>query len=151
MVIDKIENAHLYTNLSPRIAKALEVLKDKSILEKENGKYPIDGDNIFCLVQRYDTRTPDTGNLEAHKKYIDVQYVVSGEEIINHIDPKGLEVRKPYDDSIDKILFHPPARMNPVVLTGGMFGIYWPDDAHMACMQVAGPAKVHKVVVKVRI
>jgi len=153
MIFDKLENAQIYANISQRLAKALEILKDKDILEKPDGKYEIDGENIFCLIQRYQTRPPEKGKLEAHKKYIDVQYIVKGREIISHyFAPGGLDIQQPYDEQSDKMFFKPPQKMNPVLLTEGTFGIYFPPhDAHMACLQADGPSDVHKIVVKVKI
>jgi len=153
MIFDKLENAQIYANISDRLAKALEILKDKDMLGKEDGKYEVDGDNIFCIVQRYQTRPPEKGRLEAHKKYIDVQYIVKGEEIISHyFAPGSLEIEQPYDEQSDKMFYKPPQNMNPVVLSEGTFGVYFPShDAHMACLQANGPCDVHKIVVKVKI
>ena len=47
MIVDKIENAELYKGLSAGIAKGLELIKDASVAEQENGKYEVDGDNLF--------------------------------------------------------------------------------------------------------
>lgn len=153
MIFDKIENADTYSGISQRLTKALETLKDQSILQKEDGKYEIDGDNIFCIVQRYRTKPPEKGKLEAHKKYIDVQYIVKGREIINHcFAPGSLEIEQPYDEKGDKMFFKPPEKMIPVSLSEGTFGIYFPPhDAHMACIQDDGPSDVHKIVVKVKV
>lgn len=52
MITDKIENAHLYAGLSEKFSRAFEVLKNTNFAEKENGRYDIDGDNIYYFVQR---------------------------------------------------------------------------------------------------
>ena len=82
MIVDKIENARLYTQLSKPIAKALEALKEQNLSELADGRHDIDGDNIFLLSQRYETKPFEQGKLEAHRKYIDVQFVAAGREIL---------------------------------------------------------------------
>ena len=81
MIIDKIENAHLYKGLSKRIEKAFEYIRATDLKNIKPGKYEIDGENIFALISEYKTKSEQEGKLEAHRKYIDVQYVISGEEI----------------------------------------------------------------------
>lgn len=151
MICDKIENAQQYAGLSPRLAGALEVLGNRELIHRVDGRYEIDGDKLVCLVQRYRTRPAQECNLEAHKKHIDVQLIVSGEEIIRHAHTEDLEVRQPYDEASDKTLYLPHEKMSQARLGSGMFGIFFPHDAHMPCLQADGPAEVHKVVVKVRI
>jgi len=152
MIVDKLENSSLYAGISERLAKAFEILKDKSVLEKEDGRYEVDGENLFYIVQHYQSRPIEQGRLEAHKKYIDVQYIVSGEEIINHTLVDGsLEVDEPYDEAKERIFYKPPEQMSPIIFRAGMFGVFFLHDAHMACLEVDGPSQVHKVVVKVRV
>ena len=71
MVLDKIENSKLYTGLSKKIAKAFAYINETDLHQIVPGKYEIDGDNIFALVQEYETK--NDGRLEGHYKYIDIQ------------------------------------------------------------------------------
>jgi YhcH/YjgK/YiaL family protein len=151
MIADKLKNAVLYSGISERLARALELLKDRDIINKEDGRYELDGDNLFCLVQKYETSPADKCNCEAHKKYIDVQFIASGEELIQYANINDLEVKESYDDTKDKILYKPSAKMSSAILTSGMFAVYFPEDAHLPCAQVSGPSNVHKVVVKVKV
>lgn len=68
MIIDKLANAHLYFGLGERINKALTYIKETDFSKMELGKYEIDGDNIFALVNEYKTKDQNEGKLEAHKK-----------------------------------------------------------------------------------
>src|SRR5690348_12709817 len=77
MIFDRIENANLYQNLSPRIAAALKALRDTDLASRKPGKYELDGENLFAMVHHYDTRTLAKSVWEAHRNYIDVQYVAS--------------------------------------------------------------------------
>ena len=150
MIIDKIENAKLYTGLSESIAKGLEIIQDKSLFEKEDGKYEIDGDNLFILVQRYATKDKEEMLFEAHKNYIDIQAIIDGEETIGYALTETLKVVQPYKPDVTK--YADPPVFTEVKLAKGMFAIFYPDDAHKPCYDYrAGKSNVHKVVVKVKI
>jgi YhcH/YjgK/YiaL family protein len=151
MIVDRIENADLYAALSPRFTMAFAALRDPAFINQPDGRYEIDGDRLYCLVQRYTTRLPEKCNLEAHRRYIDIQLMVSGEELILVAPAGGLELRQAYDLESDKALFHPREGMSAVRLPALGFALFFPQDAHMPCMQADGPAEVHKAVVKVRI
>ena len=151
MICDRLTNARLYAGLGAGITRALDALSDPVLQSQPDGRYDIDGDRLYCLVQRYTTRTADRCNLESHRKYIDVQLIVSGEEEILHAEPDGLAVRQHYDPAVDKALYHPVEGMTRLRLRGGQFVVFFPHDAHMACLQAGGPREVHKIVAKVRL
>lgn len=151
MIIDKLENAYLYTGLSAKIEKGLGVLKDEKLPTKKDGRYDINGDNLYYIIQRYTTKPIKEGRLEAHKKYIDIQFAASGEEVIGHSFPGQLDIQEPYDEAKDVVFYKVPDKINTVKLSKGMFCILFPQDGHMPCCQLAGPCEVLKVVVKVKI
>lgn len=151
MVIDKLENAYLYAGLSAKIEKGLEVLKDKKLSTKKDGRYDINGDNLYYIIQRYTTKPIKEGRLEAHKKYIDIQFAASGEEVIGHSFPGQLDTQEPYDEAKDVVFYKVPDEINTVKLSKGMFCILFPQDGHMPGCQLNGPSNVVKVVVKLKI
>src|SRR4030042_4099824 len=131
MVIDKLENAYLYTGLSEKIKKGLEVLKDEKLSAKEDGRYEVDGDSLYYIIQRYTTKPIEEGRIEAHKKYIDIQFAASGEEMIGHCLLSRLNVEEPYDEAKDVVYYKMPEQINTVKLSRGMFCILCPQDGHM--------------------
>jgi biofilm protein TabA len=151
MVIDKLENAYLYAGLSAKIEKGLGVLKDKKLSTKKDGRYDINGDNLYYIIQRYTTKPIKEGRLEAHKKYIDIQFAASGEEVIGHSLLGQLNIEKPYDEAKDVVFYKVPDEINTVKLSKGMFCILFPRDGHIPGCQLTGPCEVLKVVVKVKI
>ena len=151
MILDKLDNAHLYSGISERLAEALSLLQDDNLVHGTEGRHEIDGDRMFCLIQRYTSRPPEKCNLEAHRKYIDVQFIVSGEEAVLYAHPEQLTVTQPYEIASDKELYQPYSKMNRIRLEAGSFCIFFPQDAHMPCLQADGPDQVHKVVVKVQV
>ncbi len=151
MIVDRIENAHLYTGVSKRIAGALEVLKETDFATKENGRYDIDEDNLYYLLQRYTTELAEKRRPEAHENYIDIQYLAEGEELLGYCPLEGLEVDTPYNEQKDIIFYKQPKALGEIHLLPGVFAVLFPQDAHCPKCQLDGPAEVLKVVVKVKI
>lgn len=146
MVLDKIENADLYKNLHPRFAKAFEYIHKTDFSTIIDGKYEIEKDTIFALIQEYNTKDPKEAKLEAHRKYIDIQYIHSGAELIGiapfHQQPQVVD--KPEND----ITFF-EGEASFVKLETGMFAIFFPEDLHMPGILIHQPATVKKIVIKV--
>jgi YhcH/YjgK/YiaL family protein len=149
MVFDSIENYKLYTNLSPRIASALKIAAETDFNKLEDGKYPVDGNNLFYMVQRYKT-APIMEKIEAHRKYIDIQLMAKGSErmFVDNID--GLKVYTPYSDEKDVEFFKAEKKLNHIDVREGMFLIFWPGDAHMPGRQIDKSQDVTKVVFKIK-
>jgi len=149
MIVDKIENAGLYRGLSEGIARGLELLKDAAIAQKPDGRYEIDGDKLFYMIQRYPTKNKEEMLFEAHRDYIDIQAMIDGEETIGYAPTDTLEVVQPYKP--DVVRCADPEIFTEVKLAKGMFAIFFPDDAHKPCYDYhAGKSNVHKLVIKVK-
>jgi YhcH/YjgK/YiaL family protein len=151
MIIDSLSNASAYGDISPRLAAAFEYLKRDNFATMKPGRYEIQGSDVFALVQTYDTRvrTPES-RFEAHRQYIDVQFVASGKELLGYTNLAGLKVVKEYDEKDDYLLAQ--GEGNFLVAGPGTFMVFMPQDAHMPCMAVGDkPEPVLKVVVKVRV
>lgn len=151
MIVDRLENAELYEAVYSKLTRGLELLNDKSLASKPDGRYQAEGDEIYYIVQRYATRPVDQGRLEAHQKYIDIQFVASGQEFFGYAPLKGLKEKDPYDDEKDVAFFQVPQNIAMTKLTAGMFAVFFPQDVHMPCLQVAGQENVTKIVVKVKV
>ena len=151
MILDTIDNARLYLGLHAGFAKAFEILKDKTLSQKEDGKYAVDGEKIYYTIQRYTTKPLNEGKLEAHRKYIDIQFLLEGVEILGYAPLKGLTTAEDYNPQKDIAFFNTPKEITKVILEPGLFCILFPDDAHLPCRQLAGPTEVRKVVIKIQI
>lgn len=149
MIIDKIENAHLYKDLGERISKSFDYIKTTDLQNLPVGKYPIDGENIFALVSEYKTKPEFEGKLEAHKKYIDVQYVIEGEELMGYAPLGEQIVLDPYKEENDIIFFKGDKSFTKV--SAGMFAVFFPEDVHMPGIVSGKSSSVKKLVIKVRI
>lgn len=149
MIVDHIRNASLYRNVTKRISIAFDFLQRGNLAELAVGKELLDGDNVYAMIQAYNTNPMEKGLWEAHKKYIDVQYVVSGIELMGHVDISAMTVSKPYDEAGDYHLF--TGKGNHMIMRPGDFTVFFPHDVHMPCMAVEQPVPVKKIVVKVRV
>lgn len=145
MIFDRIENINNYKNLG-RVYTALEFIAKTDFTKIDIGKYQLDGDKIYYMVQKYDTK-PDKTIAEAHKKYIDIQYIVKGEEIIA-VAPIQ-EEKTVTDFNEEKDVWHYECATQPLVLRDGDFMVLYPSDLHLPGKAVKEPCEVLKVVVKV--
>jgi YhcH/YjgK/YiaL family protein len=112
----------------------------------------IDGDRVFALVQRYETVRTDAPTFEYHRKYIDVQFVATGEEVIGWAPAERMSVTKAYDAGKD-ICFGTVAAgtWTPVHLQAGQVAVFWPEDGHAPKGAARVPSSVMKIVVKVAV
>jgi biofilm protein TabA len=151
MILDRIENAQLYADLNIEFTRAFEILTNPSLNQKQDGKYIIDGNDLFYTIQRYKTRPANEGKFEAHRKYIDIQFSLIGQETIGYAPLNEMAIVGEYDPQKDIAFYNIPKDFSKVLLKPGLFCILFPDDAHLPCRQVDKPAEVRKVVIKVRL
>lgn len=151
MIVDKIENAHLYSGVSERMARAFGLLNDKQLSEKADGRYEVDGSNLFYLVQTYASHPAGERRFESHQKYADIQYMLLGEEVMGYAPASTLVVKTPYDEAKDIAFYNTPSSYSRVEVRQGMFTLFYPEDGHMPGCQLGGPSNIRKVVVKVRV
>lgn len=151
MIIDRLANGQMYERIHRRFPKAFAVLRDPAMGQKPDGRYPVDGDDLFYIVQHYTTKPIDQGRFESHRKYIDIQVLLAGEETLAWSPIQGLEVVEPYDEAKDIMFYRVGTISAQTRLEPGLFCLLYPHDAHLPSCQVACPSSVHKVVFKVRV
>ncbi len=148
---DNIKNAKEYYNISERIELGLKYLETTDFSFVENGKHVILGEEIYALVQEYSSKLKSECKFEAHRKYIDIQYVIKGEEQMGVENIGKFNDLTPYDTEKDIVFLTPNDEANPsfVNVKEGEFMIFMPEDAHMPSVAIENPTVVKKVVVKV--
>lgn len=149
MIIDTLENCNLYAGLHPRFKAAFEFLTRPDIAATPVGRLELDGKQLFALTQEYETKPILEGKLEAHKKYIDIQFIVSGEEFIGYAPLKNQAVAKPFDAEKDIGFYDGVAWFT--LLRTGMFAIFFPQDAHLPGRYTEKTANVKKIVLKIAV
>ena len=148
MVVDKIENYRLYSTLTNRLAKGFEFIINTDLVAIESGKYEIDSDDIFALVQEYDTKEEQDCVLESHHQYIDIQYIIKGAELMG---VTCLNDQIVVEENLEKDYTFYNAETSMLKVEEGMFTIFFPEDLHRLGVKLDQIAKVKKVVVKVKI
>lgn len=133
----------------PGLAAALAFLRDCPA-DQPDGTIEIDGKDVFAIIQSYETKQErDAPRFEAHRKYIDIQFLLSGRELMGWAPLAALTVDEPYDDSKD-ILFGtvPETNRSFTSFTAGQAIILHPSDAHAPGLAEGASQPVKKVVVK---
>ena len=148
MIYDNLAFFPRYTGLSKNLSAALSYLARQDFSSIDPGRIDLEGDELFALVQEYTTRPFEQGTWEAHRRYIDVQYVFRGRERIYVARLENMQVGA-YVAEKD---FLPMTGAGiPLDLPAGYFVVFYPEDAHMPGLQISAPEHVKKVVVKIRI
>jgi len=149
MILDKLSNADLYRGIHPRIAAAFHWLKNTDLATLPLGKTVIDGEHRFALAQEYTPKEPALLKYEAHRRYWDVQVVVSGSERMGWAHLSQMTVSEPHDYERDVAFYRGTGQF--VLVPAGYFTIFSPQDVHMPGVAAEPLGLVRKVVVKVEV
>ena len=147
MIQGNIKNTDKYKNLFAGINNALDFISKQANINISDGKYNIINDDIYANVQTYETK--DDGLFEAHRKYIDLQFIISGEEKIGVANIKSCKTVTEYDKEKD-VEFLETDKYEYIHLKAEDFLILYPEDAHKPCITDKTKSTVKKVVVKIR-
>ena len=146
MIILPIENPSAFATARPGLAEALAAIEKLSPYTPDGRTDLADG--AYLIVSRYATAPAEDKPYEAHRKYIDVQVLLAGEEFIGLAETAELAEQTPYDPQADVALYHAPAREHQLVLQPDWAVVLDPADAHRPGCCLDQPADVCKVVAK---
>jgi len=149
MILDQLKNARLYFSTGERISKALQYLRSTDFSILEPGRYDIDGENIYALVSVYNTKPLSSAKWEAHKKYIDIQYVASGKEKMGVTSSDKVIPLEDYSENNDCTIYKGDG--NYILVDEGSFAVFFPTDIHMPGLSINLPKEIKKVVIKVKV
>jgi len=149
--INRKEFAISYFRHKERWDKAFTFLKSNDLSTLEIKRYDIDGDNIFAPVSEYITKNEEDAKYEAHKKYIDIQYVISGSEQMS-VAPLSakVDILEPYDETRE-VEFMTVSKSSHFKATPERFFIFFPSDIHRPGVKIGENSQVKKIVVKVKV
>ena len=147
MILDTIENAAKYAGLKVGSSEAFGFLDQPGLQDLPDGKYEIAGERVYAMIERTSGRKVSEGQLEGHRKYLDIQFLVSGEESMGWRPRAGLVTAVEYEAERDLEFFEGEPE-SIVRIPPGSFAIFLPTDAHLPLI---GDGPIHKVVVKVAI
>lgn len=153
MIKDNLQHISYYNYLTRELQLSLKYLRDTDFSIMENGKYEILEGKVFAIVQDYNSKAESECRFEAHRKYIDIQFIVQGEEKIAVGRLDEFEENTEYDGEKDVVFLTPKseAKVDYVKLKAEEFVLLTPQDVHMPSIEIEAPAQVKKVVIKVLI
>jgi len=148
MILDHLQQAALYEALHPGFRTAFAFLRRADLATCPTGRYELEGDRIYANVDEPKCRGREAALLECHRKYIDVQYMIRGDEQIGW-RPLSLctQMHTPFNAEKDYMLYS-DASLDWNILPPQHFMIFFPQDAHAP---LVGTGAVRKVVVKVAV
>lgn len=149
MILDHLNNAYLYYGMHPLFKKAFEYLSSNDFNTIDNGTYEIEGNDLLAIVNSYDTEPAEVRFWEGHKKYIDIQLIVSGIENMGYSPLHEATVLEPYVEEKDFTKFD--AKGVQVTVPAHYFTIFYPTDVHMPNLVHSNVSHVKKVVMKVKL
>lgn len=145
MILARLEQSDRYLALHPDFPAAIAFLRGQPLADMSQGRIKIAG-TMHAVVSRSPARQRSEARLEAHRKHIDIQFVISG------VEEMGWKARgrcqRPHDqyDAEKDIEFFADVPESYVTVHPGEFVVFFPDDAHAPLI---GTGTVHKVVIKV--
>lgn len=148
MILGQAAYKARYEGLHPWFKEAFDFIERCKYTSLEPGEYAIAARDIYALVQRYDTLSEEEAGWEGHRKYIDIQYVLSGEEAQCYAPISQVEEGATYCEESD-LLHCKVKNYTKLLLSQDQFAIYYPEDLHKPKCAVNRSCRVNKIVVKV--
>jgi len=149
MILDSVKNSDRYLNLGKGIANALRYIQGNDLSKIQPGKYEIDGKRLVMIVFEFENTNSNECKLEGHRRYIDLQYWVSGSELMGHEILGDQPVLEEYSEEKDCAFYNCIASYSR--LLPGMFVIFYPSDLHTSVADPLSDQRVKKVVFKIAV
>ena len=149
MIIDKLENAHLYYPMHELFEKAFEFVKNNDLTKLESGDHEVIGRDLFVRIKKYNSFPLAECKLETHEKYAEFHICLSGKEWFCYGHP---DTMKPVDKIEEKDMYYFDGKVEPITLEGDTFILAMPSEGHMPERAIDEiPEPIVKAVVKMRI
>jgi len=149
---------HVYKLSRRSSAKGLELmepaflfLETHDLVRMKPGRYPIDGERVYATISVDKTIAAEKNRFEAHRKYIDLHYLISGVEMIGSARPEVLREKQAYAEDKEAALYDVPEKYRRLILKPGEFVVFFPGQAHMPWCFPKKSEEIRKVVVKVQV
>ncbi|MES2775663.1 MAG: YhcH/YjgK/YiaL family protein [Bacteroidota bacterium] len=147
--IDKIQFAKQYHLNKTYWDKAFAFLKETNLQTLTTGRHIIDVDNVYAFVSEAPSKDYDKTAFESHENYIDLQYVITGEENMGRAPVASVKVDKPYNEKTDIAFYTGDGIIYTV--KQNCFLLFFPGEAHRPNISPGGNKVVKKVVIKIKL
>ncbi|MEW6646587.1 MAG: YhcH/YjgK/YiaL family protein [Pseudomonadota bacterium] len=148
MILDTLDNSHRYTSLHPMFERAFDYLRHLPVQPPESGRINLLGEHLVAIYSAVQGRTRDAAQLECHRRYIDIQYVIAGCDEMGWAPLQACHNPVAAFNSEKDIQFFHDAPHSWVTAHAGSFCIFFPDDAHAP---LVSDGLIHKVVLKIEV
>lgn len=136
--------------LPAALQKAMEHIRSLDFDQVPDGKYELDGRRMHASIKTTTTRPAAMQKAESHRTYIDIQYVISGEEKIGVVPwSSSLQVAKDDLDARDVAFYDNVPHEMELHQKPGMYAVFFPTDVHRPCCSVGREGPVRRMVVKI--
>lgn len=150
MIIDSLKNCARYFSLNKNFEAAFQYLQSTDLVSAATGRYELKPDELTAIINQYETRSEEGEQMESHRKFIDIQYLVSGHERIGIALEKDQQISTSYSEEKDFLLYA-DAPEYFIEIEEGSFVIFYPTDLHMPNLMTGVPGTAKKVVMKVSV
>jgi YhcH/YjgK/YiaL family protein len=147
MIIDTLDNLVKYEGVNPLFHDVVEFLKRNDLNTLEPGKHPIKGADLFVNITTAKGRTPEAATLETHRRMIDIQIPLSGNETFGYTPLEDLPEAE-YNDEKDITKYGDLLAQSFIECKPGMMGIFFPQDGHAPCISIE--PEIKKAIFKVK-
>lgn len=151
MILDRIENLSRYTSVLPGLDRVESALAEYMKQPFSDGHIEIEPEKLWGNVQHYMPKPISEGRYEAHREYCDVQVMIDGAEKIGWASVSDCTVTDPFSEESGDIAFMKSDKGQLFLLRSGTFAVFFPEDAHMPCIEAGEKNGVTKIVFKVKI
>ncbi|MHC4913066.1 MAG: NanQ anomerase/TabA/YiaL family protein [Planctomycetota bacterium] len=148
IIIDELANARKYYDMHPAFEKAFAFLNRSGLDELPSGRHEIDGDRLFCMIAKDRGRTRAEAKLEAHRRYIDIQYIIAGTDEMGFRPTAECMLSDTAYDAEKDIEFFRDEPQSWTKVPAGSFVIFLPADAHAP---LVSSGEIHKAILKVAV
>ncbi len=150
MIFDTLSRCDIDPAIAQRLLEAIAFLKNTDFSQMETGRHEVN-DWMYFLVQRYETKSRVDAKFEAHRKYADIQYLLSGHELMGYCDIDDARELSPFDEAKDSGKYIPNGPYEELSVGPGQFAVFLPRDCHKPSYhdESETPCAVEKIVVKV--
>ncbi len=152
MIADAFSRLSQYLPVLPHSRELSEFLAKTDLGRLETGRHAIAGDAVYVLIQEYRTKPEQAKPWESHRRYIDLQVVLSGAEYMGWCPVSRLTPAGPYDEANDFAGHNgPPGPPDLLYVPEGHFCIFFPEDGHKPGLHTTSETPVRKAVIKIAV
>ncbi|MDR1559580.1 MAG: YhcH/YjgK/YiaL family protein [Clostridiales bacterium] len=152
MVFDSKEHLHYYKShgIGDRYEKAVNFLLENDHKDLSPGRHEIDGDSVYANVAEYATVPWEKAAYESHRNYTDIQYIISGKEIMTFAAAGSLEVSGAYNAEKDVLFFENTHSGTQFQVSDDQYLIFKPGEIHKSKGLIEKSSPIKKIVVKIK-